>query len=193
MADFMIAYKPTMGHEGYYAYDPDDPGGETWKGISRKNWPNWHGWQIIDEAKKGSNFPSSLKDNGELEFHVQEFYKEHFFEKNSLHLIRYQAIVNEVFDTGVNCGSGIAAEFLQRVVNAANRDQKDYPDIKVDGDIGNKTITALTVLVERRGYDIVIQCLNILQGNRYFEIMERRPVLEKYFFGWLKRALLRSN
>lgn len=188
MANFEQSYSKTMGHEGYYANDPDDNGKETWKGVSRKFWPDWLGWEIIDEAKSGSDFPSNLKDNAELEFQVMDFYKKNFFEINKLQDIRYQDIADEVFDTSVNCGEGVGATFLQRIINLANRDEKDYPDIKVDGDIGSKSITALVQLVEKRGSDIVVKCLNGMQMNRYFEIMENNSTQEKYFFGWLSRA-----
>ncbi|RYD50653.1 MAG: hypothetical protein EOP52_13405, partial [Sphingobacteriales bacterium] len=35
MADFLTAYKRTAVAEGGYANDPDDLGGETYKGIAR--------------------------------------------------------------------------------------------------------------------------------------------------------------
>lgn len=36
MADFQESFRIAMGHEGGYSKDPDDAGGETYKGISRK-------------------------------------------------------------------------------------------------------------------------------------------------------------
>ena len=36
MADFRLAYKKIEAAEGGYVNDPDDKGGETYKGISRK-------------------------------------------------------------------------------------------------------------------------------------------------------------
>ena len=52
MADFIPAKTITGGLEGLYSYDPNDPGGETWCGVSRVNNPNWSGWAIIDAHKK---------------------------------------------------------------------------------------------------------------------------------------------
>ena len=47
MAEFKKAYDKTMGHEGGYVHDPDDAGGETYKGISRRYHPGWEGWKVV--------------------------------------------------------------------------------------------------------------------------------------------------
>lgn len=41
MAEFNIAFQKTLTHEGGYVNDPEDSGGETYKGISRNNHKNW--------------------------------------------------------------------------------------------------------------------------------------------------------
>ena len=64
MADFKKALTETLRHEGGYVNDPKDPGGETYKGISRKNHPDWEGWNIIDEKKILSSFPINLDSAG---------------------------------------------------------------------------------------------------------------------------------
>ena len=51
MADFRTAYYLTMGHEGGYNNDPDDVGGETYKGIARNYHASWEGWKIVDMYK----------------------------------------------------------------------------------------------------------------------------------------------
>ena len=52
MADFKEAFELTLAHEGGYVKDPDDRGGETYKGIARRYNPGWSGWARIDKAKK---------------------------------------------------------------------------------------------------------------------------------------------
>ncbi len=49
---FAEALKHTLEFEGGYANDPADRGGETFRGISRKNWPRWSGWDLIDQVKR---------------------------------------------------------------------------------------------------------------------------------------------
>lgn len=51
--NFLKSYDILIKHEGGYVNDPDDKGGETYKGIARKFNPDWKGWKIID---KSSNF-----------------------------------------------------------------------------------------------------------------------------------------
>jgi type VI secretion system secreted protein VgrG len=39
--NFLKAFNTTMTFEGGYANDPDDAGGETYMGISRRYHPDW--------------------------------------------------------------------------------------------------------------------------------------------------------
>ena len=63
MSAFDIAFKITIGHEGGYVNDPDDPGGETNYGISKRSYPDTdiasltigRGGKIFQEALNLSN------------------------------------------------------------------------------------------------------------------------------------------
>jgi lysozyme family protein len=187
MADFLLAYKITMKHEGGYANDPDDSGGETWKGIARKKHPNWVGWDMVDEYRTKPGFPNNLYTAPGLQELVWLFYKKEFWDTLRLDEIGSQNIANELFDTSVNMGQVIAATFLQRALNVSNRQQKDYPDLVVDGKIGPKTISA-TNTHPRIGQ--LFKLLNTLQGARYISICESNPSQEKYLTGWMERVSL---
>lgn len=43
MADFAEYYPHLLANEGSYVFDPHDPGGETWRGISWVFNPQWAG------------------------------------------------------------------------------------------------------------------------------------------------------
>ena len=43
-----------------------------------------------------------------------------------------RALALEMFDTGVNMGTGRAVGFLQTALNVLNRNQQLYPDMVVD-------------------------------------------------------------
>ncbi len=95
----------------------------------------------------------------------------------------------ELADTGVNCGVGRAAEFLQVSLNVLNRREKLYPDLKVDKDLGNMTLHALTRYFSARpgrdGVKVLMRALNGLQAAFYIELAGRREKDEEFVYGWL--------
>lgn len=183
--EFLIAYGITLAHEGGYANHPKDKGGETYKGISRKFHPTWKGWIIIDECKTKPNFPINIyKYSDALEELTKEFYFKEFWLKMKLDQIRYQPLLNELFDSGVNMGPGTIISDLQRSLNILNRNQKDYPDLKVDGQIGEITIGCVNRHNNKKG---IFTALNGFQFKRYIEICERDKTQEVFFAGWLNR------
>lgn len=185
MANFNLAYTITMKHEGSYANNPADRGGETWKGIARKMHPEWKGWAIVDEYRKKPGFPANLGDAPGLQDLVLSFYKNEFWDYLRLDEIKDQRIGNELFDTSVNMGQGVAAIFLQRSLNVSNRNGKDYPDLKVDGAIGLKTIQAAN---NHPRPDQLLKILNTLQGAKYIAICEANPSQEIFMTSWLSRV-----
>lgn len=185
MADFKIAYDLTMKAEGGYANNKLDSGGETIYGISRKNFPTWSGWDIVDAAKNLPNFPQSLYTNEELTRKKLEFYKDNFWNKLNLSNLNNQSIANELFDTAVNMGTGVAGLFLQRCLNVSNRGGKDYPDLQLDGNIGMKTILAMNSHPKPNN---VLKALNCLQGAKYIAICEANPSQEIFFNSWFSRV-----
>lgn len=115
MADFEKAYLRTKKFEGGYVNDPDDSGGETYHGISRKFHPTWPGWKIIDEQKKKENFPKNLNERrGELLPLEKNFYKKEFWDKVWGDKISDQRVANDMYDTAVNMGVGTSIKLSQR-------------------------------------------------------------------------------
>lgn len=184
MADFDKAFALTLEHEGGYVDDPDDTGGETFKGVARNKWPDWKGWEVIDNLKDDTNFPKNLDDDSTVQSLIKSFYKKNFWDKARLDEFDNQDIANEIFDTGVNQGMGTAIKYLQESLNLLNRNQKDYPDIAVDGGCG--PVTVHTVNSNKRQHN-VLKCLNGLQFMKYYTLAKKHTVYEKYFNGWLAR------
>ena len=119
MAKFIDAYKKVLNNEGIYSNDPDDAGGETYKGISRKANPNWDGWISIDAIKKAhpTTFKGILKKTPELEKKVQELYKDKYWDCFELDDVPSQLVAEQMFDTAVNQGQTAAIKFAQRVLD----------------------------------------------------------------------------
>lgn len=114
MADFLIAYKKTGGFEGGWNHVANDRGGETYKGIARKFWPQWPGWRIVDK-KKPLKHGAIIKDP-ELERLVQAFYKKQFWDVVSGDNIEDQNTANTLYDFGVNAGHGRSIQNIQAVL-----------------------------------------------------------------------------
>lgn len=179
-----------MNHEGGYANNPRDTGGETYKGIARNFWPKWPGWQNIDLIKlnygvEADKINKAGEQNAELQTHVLGFYKANFWDVLKLDEITNEALAVELFDTGVNCGTSIAALFLQRALNVSNKDGKEYPDMVLDSKIGPKTVSIANS--HPRPND-VLKLLNVLQGARYVSICEHNTTQETFLRSWLSRV-----
>jgi len=184
MANFKEAFAKTMIIEGGYSNDPQDLGGETYKGISRVYNPSWKGWKIIDSIED----KSKLDENIKLQELVRDFYKDKYWDKFLGDYIPSQDIAEELFDTSVNLGVHRASKYLQEALNILNRNGKLYKDIVVDGFIGRKTLDALHSYLEHDPDKYILLIMNILQGMHYINYMRKSPTQEKFARGWLKRV-----
>ena len=119
MANFDIEFDKLILAEGGYVNDPDDAGGETYLGISRKNNFTWKGWKIIDEIKKKygtKGITSILKKDSNLTESAKQLYKEKYWDCLELDDIPSQDIAHQLFDTCVNAGSTTAINIAQQVL-----------------------------------------------------------------------------
>ena len=63
MANYHIALQEVLKNEGGYVNDPDDSGGETYKGIARRFHPDWIGWAYVDNRDfKNPNLDKLVSD-----------------------------------------------------------------------------------------------------------------------------------
>ena len=114
-----------LKHEGGYVNDPNDPGGETNFGISKRAYPNVDIKNLtIDGAK--------------------EIYKKDYWDKTKVESVP-ERLRYIYFDMCVNMGMRRAVKTLQ---NAANN--KNSNKIDVDGFIGPNTIKALSNIENER-------------------------------------------
>lgn len=193
MADFEEAYGITLKYEGEYDNDPDDAGGETYKGVARTYYPNWAGWIIIDDSKSINNFPNNLRGNTALDTMIREFYKDNYWNLFWGDQIPNQKVANELFDTGVNMGVRRAVKYLQKALNVLNRNQKNYSDIVEDGIFGLNTMNTLNKYLAIDNESFLLKVMNILQGMHYIEYSEKSTIQEKFMRGWLKRVNIDKN
>ncbi len=157
--------------EGGYVDDPSDSGGETNFGIT------------IAEARANGYNGAMLLLPRSLAFDI--YSAKYWGAVNGDELLKLsEHVVREVVDTSVNMGPKRASRFLQRALNVLNRRAKLYPDLIVDGAVGEATITALRGYLAQRNEMALIMALNSLQGAYYIELAERREKDEAFVYGW---------
>ena len=174
MAQFLPACQKVLQHEGGYVNDPDDPGGETYKGIARKIFSKWDGWLIVDTLKKQSGFPANLDKDADLQEKVQDFYRVNFWDKMSGDKIINQLVAESIFDFGVNAGISTSSGLAQMVLG-----------LTADGVIGNESIAKINSCDAEH----FLSAFTVAKIARYITIVKKRPSSQKYFYGWVRRAL----
>lgn len=172
---FDAAFRKVVGLEGGYVNDPADSGGETKYGITAA-------------VARANGYAGAMRD---MPLHTaQSIYRRQYWDLLRLDDVDAlsPSIAHEMFDTAVNQGVTVAGRYLQRSLNALNRQEADYPDVETDGLIGPQTLHALRVFLTRRGPEaevVLMRALNALQGAGYVELAERRPKDERFAYGWL--------
>lgn len=199
MADFDESLEIILEHEGGYANDHRDSGGETYRGISRKWHPDCPIWGIIDQTAASLNLSSPpfkydikrmdslLGPNKPLEDMVHYFYRKEFWDRIHGDDISSQAVADNLFDAAVLMNCDKAAIILQRSLNALNRTERDYPNLKVDGMVGPLTIRLLNKYLEVDDELLLLTVFKGLRITRMIEIMESDETKEIFARSWLKR------
>lgn len=174
MANFAEALQKTLKNEGIYSFDKDDPGGETYRGISREKNVNWPGWFIVDKAKEDGIFPININGNSSLNSLVSNLYKKKYWDSILGDSILKQRVSESIFDFAVNAGSRPSIKLTQSVVK-----------VKSDGWFGPKTLQSLNKTNSR----FFLTNFAISKIKRYIKICKKRPKSKKYFLGWVSRSL----
>ena len=167
--------------EGGYVDHPNDSGGATC-------------WGITERTARLAGYTGHMR-NMPREF-AFALYKRDYWD-----VIRGDdleglspGIAFEVMDTCVNRGRHWASVYLQEALNCMNWAQRLYPDIVVDGKIGDKTISALRGYIQSRGdIQVLLTALNCQQGNDYIKLAKAREKDEDFVFGWFKNRVVLSG
>ena len=116
---FKLAVTKLLAHEGGYVDDPEDPGGETKFGISKRSYPDL-------------DIKNLTAEDAEKIYYI-DWWLQYRYER-----IFNQRMVEKVFDLAVNMGARRAHILLQRaVVDSGGK----Y--LYVDGILGPRTVEAV--------------------------------------------------
>ncbi|MEP2989416.1 MAG: glycosyl hydrolase 108 family protein [Parasphingorhabdus sp.] len=165
--------------EGGYSNHPADRGGPT-------------RWGVTEAVARTYGYSGDMQHFPRSE--AAAIYKRKYWHRPGFDRIAQLSpqLAEELFDTGINMGPGIAIGFLQRALNALNRNERDFHDIAVDRKIGGQTVRALQDYLNKRsvnGETVLLKAVEALQGARYIKLAEKRPVNEAFLYGWLANRI----
>ena len=130
-----------LHHEGGYVNHPEDPGGETNLGVTKRVYQEWGG----------------TKDMKDLTFDdVAPIYKKNYWDKMKCDDLP-SGLDLCVFDFGVNAGPGRAAKYLQTLIGTV-----------ADGGIGPNTLAKLKEYTDKTGVKETITNYQN-ERQRYYE------------------------
>ncbi|MEY4997965.1 MAG: hypothetical protein RIS00_9, partial [Pseudomonadota bacterium] len=146
-----------IAREGGFSNHPADRGGAT-------------RWGITEAVARRQGYMDDMRTLPRSD--AAAIYKKLYWKNPQFDAVaaRAPALAAELFDTGVNMGTGTATAFLQRALNALNRETRDYADLAVDRRIGPATLAALDAFLMKRGGDaetVLLKAVEALQGAHY--------------------------
>ncbi|WP_288550244.1 glycosyl hydrolase 108 family protein [uncultured Brachyspira sp.] len=179
MADFEKAYKTLEKWEGGYANIKEDAGGETYKGITRKNYPNMSFWKKIDSLKKEKlsiqDIDSILSNDLDVYKEIKDFYKKNYWDIFEGDIMPNQAFTENIFLLCVNAGARRGIKVGQTACGFIGKE--------IDGKYGAKTKDRFFNAGENE-----VKLFNEIEINFYKSLVEKRPSNKIFLRGWLARA-----
>ena len=158
-SNFELCLAKMLAHEGGFVNHPQDPGGMTNLGVTKRVWEEWVGHEV-DEKQMRALTPET----------VAPLYKRKYWDA-----IRADDLVAGVdycvFDVAVNSGPGRAIKFLQSSVGTTP-----------DGGFGPATMAAVKKAEEDPARLIELYCAKRL------EFLQSLKTFETFGKGWSRRV-----
>ena len=186
MSNFNYAYKTyTEPSEGGYANVSGDKGGETYAGITYKNYPDWKGWPIVESKKKlfnGGVIPNNKKFP-ELTPLVQKFYLD-LWNSNNFDKIKNNEVAAILYDWFINSGYSSVSTKANETYGIDEILNRDF-GFKLPNDyrFDTATINAINSVDNIRLHGIIKK----ERLKFYQNIIAKNPTQEKFAKGWFKR------
>ena len=151
---------------GYHVTDnPNDRGGQTCAGISRRANPDWQGWRLIDSGVAPTD--SRVKSL------IYALYRHAYWEVIRGDDIADAVMAQAVYSCAVLSGARTASRLAQRACG-----------VEVDGFIGQHTLTAMNGM----SADLFLAVFTLARIDRYRRIVKNDPTQRDFLLGWINRA-----
>ena len=161
MSNFDECLQIILHHEGGYVNHPEDPGGMTNLGVTKRVYEDWVGYSVSEHTMQNLT-----------EEDVAPIYKKNYWDR-----IKADELPSGldlcVFDFGVNAGTGRAAKYLQNLIGTV-----------ADGGIGPNTLKALSKYVDSEGVESAIKNYQAERQSYY----EKLKTFETFGRGWTRRV-----
>jgi lysozyme family protein len=159
MATFEQAIDTVLAHEGGYVCHPNDPGGETKYGISKRQYP-----QLDIQA---------LTRDEAMEIYHRDYWHP-LWEKLT------QPLATKLLDLAVTAGPATAVRALQQALV-----DESFGPLTVDGLFGPQTLQAARLCPEAR----LLRAYRARSAWHYVAVSRAWPEREVFLLGWLRRAV----
>jgi lysozyme family protein len=156
---FQKAFDYVMYHEGGYSKDPNDSGGETKFGISKRSYPHL-------------DIKNLTRDQ------ARQIYFIDFWMKAKCEQIIDENIATKFFDLCVNMGISQAVRLVQRALRSTGI------SVVEDGIIGPNTLAA----INKADPTDLLAALKSEAAGFYRLIAQANPSQKKFIDRWLRRA-----
>ena len=160
MSNFETCLETILHHEGGYVNHPEDPGGMTNLGVTKRVYEEWVGHEVDEDTMRNL----TAED-------VSPIYKKNYWDRVKCDDLP-AGLDLCVFDFGVNAGTGRAAKYLQELVGAL-----------ADGAIGPATLAQVD---EYNKHTSVSDMIDQYQTARQ-EYYESLSTFETFGRGWTRR------
>jgi lysozyme family protein len=163
----------TLKWESGYNNDPEDKGKETYRGITRRDHPDWEGWAILDKYKPLRR--GDIINDSALKEAVQNLYHQKYFILRHFDKLDFSIVAIQCFDFAVL--GGYSVKRLQALLN-----DRYGLKLSVDGVMGDKTLAAINKQNPQE------MALNIIQlRSAYHKELEEGEENDKFENGWKRR------
>lgn len=157
---FEKAFANLIKEEGGYVNHPNDKGGETKYGISKRSYPHLDIKRLTLEQ-------------------ARDLYRKDFWNAIRGDELPSDELACEALEQAVNMGIKTAVSFLQVVcVSEGNI------DLGVDGKMGEKTLTALRLIAPQ----FTLVAIRALAIAHYLKLAREEPPMKVFLKGWIKRV-----
>lgn len=171
MSEFHLAFNHLMKYEGGYVNDPDDPGGETKYGISKRSYPNLDIKNLTEEQAKSIYLREWWSPQPELAGQKSQEVANHLLAA-VVHLgpSRFRKLVE-------------AAKLAQLQSNEGISHCQPAPGPDTDRTDGERSPFPEPV------FQLELPYFQVELIRHYLDLVLKRPSQAKYLKGWIRRAL----